>query len=92
MIDGARERRRDQIEVILVSNRFDCCTIEGRQLAEELSEFGEIAALPPPLPVVRHSSAVSPLGQSIANFVPGTAPDQEIQQVADAVERAVRKE
>ena len=42
MIDAARERGRDQIKVILASNRLDCRIRGGRQLVEELSEFGEI--------------------------------------------------
>jgi chromosome partitioning protein len=46
IIDAAREHRRDQIKVILVPNRLDRRTLEGRQLIDELSEFGEIVAPP----------------------------------------------
>ena len=90
IIDAAREHRRDQIKVILVPNRLDRRTLEGRQLIEELSEFGEIVAPP----IASRSAFVRcfTTGQSVASFVPGDAADQEIRQLADAVEWAERKE
>lgn len=90
IIDAAREHRRDQIKVILVPNRLDRRTLEGRQLVEELSEFGEIVAPP----IASRSAFVRcfTAGQSVASFVPGDAADQEIRQLADAVEWAERKE
>ncbi|MCA6107144.1 ParA family protein [Bradyrhizobium cenepequi] len=90
IIDAARERRRDAIKVILVPNRLDRRTLEGRQLVEELSEFGEIVAPP----ISSRSAFVRSFtnGQSVASFMPGDAADQEIQQLADAIERAVGKD
>jgi chromosome partitioning protein len=89
IINAARERRRDQIKVILVPNRLDRRTLEGRQLVEELSEFGEMVAPP----IASRSAFVRCFtnGQSVASFMPGDAADQEIQQLADAVEWAARE-
>lgn len=87
IIEAARERRRDLIKVILVPNRLDSRTLEGRQLVEELSEFGEIVspAIASRLAFVRCFTS----GQSVATFMPGEAADREIQALADEVERAV---
>jgi chromosome partitioning protein len=90
IIDAARERRRDRIKVILIPNRLDRRTLEGRQLIDELSEFGEIVA-----PAVGSRSAFVrsfTSGQSVASFMPGAAADQEIQKLADVVEKAFRVE
>jgi chromosome partitioning protein len=87
IIGAARERRRDAIKVILVPNRLDRRTLEGRQLVEELREFGEIVAPP----IASRSAFVRSFtsGQSVASFMPGDAADVEIRQLADAVERVV---
>ena len=87
VIGAARERRRDPIRVVLVPNRLDRRTLEGRQLIEALSEFGEIVA-----PAIASRSAFVrsfTTGQSVASFMPGDAADQEIQALARLVERAV---
>ncbi len=89
IIDAAREHRRDQIKVILVPNRLDRRTLEGRQLLEELSEFGEIVA------PHRQSFSIRPLFHHWAisrKLRAGDAADQEIQRLADAVEWAAHKE
>ena len=65
-------------------------TLEGRQLINELSEFGEIVA--PPIASRAAFVRCFTNGQSVASFVPGDAADQEIQQLADAVEWADREE
>jgi chromosome partitioning protein len=90
IIGAARARRQDRIKVILVPNRLDRRTLEGRQMVEELSEFGEIVA-----PAIASRSAFVRCftnGQSVASFMPGDAADKEIQRLTDAVERAVREE
>jgi chromosome partitioning protein len=90
IIGAAREHRRDRIKVILIPNRLDRRTLEGRQLIDELSEFGEIVAPP----VGSRSAFVRSFtsGQSVASFMPGAAADQEIQKLADVVEKAFRVE
>ena len=87
IINAARKHRGDRIKVILVPNRLDCRTLEGRQLVEALSEFGEVVA--PPIASRSAFARSFTNGQSVASFVPGGAADQEIQTLADAVETAV---
>jgi chromosome partitioning protein len=90
IIEAARKHRRDRIKVILVPNRLDGRTLEGRQLVEELSEFGEIVAPPIASRLAFVRSFTN--GQSVASFMPGDAADQEIQALADEVEKAVEEE
>jgi chromosome partitioning protein len=90
IIDAAREHRRDRIKVILVPNRLDRRTLEGRQLIDELSGFGEIVA--PPIASRAAFVRCFTSGQSVASFLPGDAADLEIQQLADAIERADQEE
>jgi chromosome partitioning protein len=90
IIDAARKHRRDRIKVILVPNRLDRRTLEGRQLMDELSAFGEIIA--PPIAVRAAFVRCFTNGQSVTSFMPGDAADQEIQQLADAIEQAEREE
>jgi chromosome partitioning protein len=90
IIEAARKCRRDRIKVILVPNRLDGRTLEGRQLVEELSEFGEIVAPPIASRLAFVRSFTN--GQSVASFMPGDAADQEIQALADEVEKAVEEQ
>jgi chromosome partitioning protein len=87
VINAARERRRDPIKVVLVPNRLDRRTLEGRQLIEALSEFGEIVGPP----IASRSAFVRSFtsGQSVASFMPGDAADREIQALAYLVEKAI---
>ena len=87
VINAARERRRDPIKVVMVPNRLDRRTLEGRQLIEELREFGEIVAPP----IASRSAFVRSFtsGQSVASVMPGDAADQEIQALAYLVEKAI---
>jgi chromosome partitioning protein len=90
IIDAARKHRRDRIKVILVPNRIDRRTLEGRQLIDELSGFGEIVA--PSIAARAAFVRCFTNGQSVTSFMPGDAADQEIQQLADTIERAEREE
>lgn len=90
IIDAARERRRDRIKVILVPNRLDRRTLEGRQLLDELSTFGE--AVGPPIASRAAFVRCFTSGQSVASFMPGDTADQEIQELADAIERIEQEE
>jgi chromosome partitioning protein len=87
IIKAARERRRDHIQVILVPNRLDGRTLEGRQLVAELGEFSETVA--PPITSRLAFVRSFAYGQSVASFAPGDAADKEIQAFADEVEKMV---
>ena len=90
IIDAARERRRDRIKVILVPNRLDRRTLEGRQLLDELSTFGE--AVGPPIASRAAFVRCFTSGQSVASYVPGDTADREIQELADAIEQTDQEE
>jgi chromosome partitioning protein len=87
IIEAVRKRRRESMKVILVPNRLDRRTLEGRQLIDELQDFGEMVS--PPLAsrsaFVRSFAA----GQSVASFAPGEAADLEIRALADLVEKSL---
>jgi chromosome partitioning protein len=90
IIDAARRHRKDRIKVILVPNRLDRRTLEGRQLIDELGGFGEIVA--PPIASRAALVRCFTSGQSVASFMPGDAADREIQQLTDAIEQTVREQ
>ncbi len=90
IIDAARERRRDQIKVILVPNRLDRRTLEGRQLLDELGTFGEMVG--PPIASRAAFVRCFTSGQSVASFVPGDTADREIQDLTDVIERTEQEE
>jgi chromosome partitioning protein len=46
IVNAVRRRRTDELHVILVPNRVDRRTLEGKQLAEEMEQFGETVARP----------------------------------------------
>lgn len=90
IINAARERRRDRIKVILVPNRLDRRTLEGRQLLDELRTFGETVG--PPIASRAAFVRCVAIGQSVASFAPGDNADREIQELADAIERTEQEE
>lgn len=87
IISAARKQRRQNVRVVLIPNRVDRRTLEGRQLVEELREFGETVS-----PAIANRSAFVrsfSTGQSVATFAPGEPADLEIRAVADIVERHI---
>lgn len=83
VVETVRARRDKPLPVIIVPTRVDARTLEGRQVLEELEAFGEKVAAPLRYRVdfVRAYSA----GESIGTFAPGSAADEEIRALADAV-------
>ena len=85
IIDVVRSRRGGPPGIIIVPNRVDMRTLEGRQLVEELMGFGELIA-----PSIGCRSAfvrAFATGSSVAEFMPGRAADWEIRLLCDLVER-----
>jgi chromosome partitioning protein len=84
-----RGRRRSPLAVILVPNRVDRRTLEGRQLETELGTFGEMVG-----PTVGYRSAfvrAFAAGQSVADSAPGELADREIKTLCDFVVRELPK-
>ena len=87
IIGAVRGRRKAPLAVILVPNRIDRRTLEGRQLIDELLSFGETVSTG-----VSHRSAfvrAFTAGQAVCDFAPGQPADFEIRGVCDLLERSM---
>ena len=85
IIDKVRDRRRGHPPFILVPNRVDARTLEGRRLVDELIGFGEVVS-----PTIGYRSAyirAFSAGRSIAEMPDGQVGHCEIQQLCDLVEK-----
>lgn len=87
IINMVSTHRRTPVRLILVPNRVDARTLEGRQLVEELMSFG--AAVGPTIgnrsAFVRAFSA----GQSVADMPEGQVAHREIELLCDVVEKSL---
>lgn len=89
IINTVRARRQRPLEVILVPNRVDRRTLEGRQLVEELKAFGERVG-----PTVGDRSAfvrAFSTGQSVSDFAAGETADLEIKTLVDMVDKVFKE-
>jgi chromosome partitioning protein len=87
IIEAVRRRRVLPLAVILVPNRIDRRTQEGRQLEQELIDLGEIVS-----PTIGYRSAfvrAFHVGQSVAEFASGHAADNEIRALCDLIIRTI---
>jgi chromosome partitioning protein len=87
IIDTVRARRRGHPSLILVPNRVDARTLEGRQLVEELTGFGEVVS-----PTIGDRSAfvrAFSAGHSVAEMADGQVGHREIQMLCDVVEKCL---
>jgi chromosome partitioning protein len=85
IIDAVRARRRGYPNMILVPNRVDARTLEGRQLMEELAGFGEVVS-----PTIGNRTAfirAFSAGHAVADVASGDAANREIQALCDLLER-----
>ena len=83
IVKAVRSRRDEELHVILVPNRVDQRTLEGRQIVEEMESFGETLARP----IGSRSAFVRAFatGQSLCESEPGGIADREIRELADLV-------
>jgi chromosome partitioning protein len=83
IIDAVRRRRTGFPNMILVPNRVDARTLEGQQVVEELSAFGEVvsSAVGDRAAFIRAFSN----GNSVAHLAAGQAADREIRMLCDLV-------
>ncbi len=85
IIDMVRNRWRAHLSLILVPNRVDLRTLEGRQVVDELTGFGEVIG-----PTIGDRSAfvrAFSAGQSVADMPDGHVAFREIQLLCDLVEK-----
>ncbi len=85
LVDEIRSSRHGLPRIILVPNRVDGRTLEGKQLAEELLTLGEVVS-----PIIGYRSAfvrAFAIGRSIAETAGGRAGHREIQELCNLVEK-----
>jgi chromosome partitioning protein len=85
IIDMVRSRRNGHPPFILVPNRVDARTLEGKQLFDELTGFGEVVS--PPIGYRSAFLRAFSAGRSIDEMPDGQAGHREIQQLCDIVEK-----
>ena len=87
VIRQAREHRAGKPATLIIPNRVDRRTAEGREIVEELGKLGE-----PVGPALAYRSAfvrAFNTGDTVGSFAAGSPADTEVKAVADAIERAV---
>jgi chromosome partitioning protein len=89
IINAVRARRATPLAVILVPNRVDRRTLEGRQLEDELRSFSEIVG--PPISYRSSFVRAFSTGQSVAEIGRGTPADLEIIALGDLVVGQLKK-
>jgi chromosome partitioning protein len=85
IVNPVRARRQGHPPLILVPNRVDSRTLEGRQLVDELGTFGEVVSFP----IGYRTAFVRAFseGCSVAEIQEGQVAHQEIQSLCDLVEK-----
>lgn len=87
VVRAVRQRRTDgKPAALVVPNRVDRRTSEGRELVDELAKLGE-----PVGPALAYRSAfvrAFNTGDTVGTFAPGSPADLEVKALADVVERA----
>jgi chromosome partitioning protein len=87
IIDKVRSRRKGEPPLILVPNRVDVRTLEGKQLVDELTGFNE-----PISPTIGSRSAfvrAFSAGRSVSEMPDGQVGHREIQSLCDLVEKSL---
>lgn len=87
IIRAVRSRREAKLNVILVPNRVDGRTLEGRHLVAELNTFGETVSAP----IGNRSAFVRAYstGQAVSDFAAGRAADLEVRQLCDTIAKSL---
>lgn len=87
VIRRAREHRAGKPAALIVPNRVDRRTAEGREIVEELGKLGE-----PVGPALAYRSAfvrAFNTGDTVVSFATGSPADSEVKAVADVIERVL---
>lgn len=84
IVRAVRQRRRAPLNVVLVPNRVDLRTLEGRQIVEELHDMGEAVG-----PAIGARSAfvrAFAVGRPLHEFAASSQADNEIKQLCSFLE------
>jgi chromosome partitioning protein len=90
IVGAVRARRADNVHVVLVPNRIDRRTLEGRQLVEEMEDYGEIIG--PPIGNRTAFVRAFSMGNSVGEFDPHGQGICEIRDLCDVVELCLQDE
>lgn len=85
-----RQRRGGRPLAMIVPNKLDRRTSEGRELVEELNKLGEPVA--PPLAYRSAFVRAFNTGDTVGAFAPGTPADQEVKALADALTKTLERQ
>ena len=88
VVRQAREYRAGKPAALIVPNRVDRRTSEGREIVAELAKLGE-----PVGPALAYRSAfvrAFNTGDTVGAFAPGSMADTEVKALADAIEGALK--
>ena len=90
VINTVRARRAKPLPVVIVPTRLDFRTLEGRQLLEELKQYGEKVARPLGyrMDFVRAYSE----GESVNTFAPNSLAALEVRALADTILQTLREQ
>ncbi len=88
IVSAVRARRADYVHVVLVPNRIDRRTLEGRQLVEEMQDYGETIA--PPIGNRTAFVRAFSMGNSVGEFDPHGQGTREIGDLCDVVEQCLQ--
>jgi chromosome partitioning protein len=90
IIEAARARRRGSPKVVLVPNRVDVRTLEGRQLFDELMGFGEPVS--PPIGDRAAFVRAFSTGHAVGDLAFGWAADEDIRRLCDFIDETFAAE
>jgi chromosome partitioning protein len=83
IVRAVRARRGDSAGIVIVPNRVDARTLEGRQLQETLNRFGESVASP----ISARAAFVRAFfaGETLQDYAPNTVADREVRKLTNRV-------
>jgi chromosome partitioning protein len=89
IVNAVRGQRGNHLHVVLVPNRVDTRTLEGRQLTEEMEQFGETVAVP----IGNRAAFVRAFssGHSVGDFEPNGAAVRELRELCAVVEHCLHE-
>jgi chromosome partitioning protein len=88
IINCIRVQRRLHVDALLVPNRVDMRTLEGRQFLDAISRLGEDVA-----PVLGDRTSfvrAFTSGHAVNQYAPGSRADTEVKALADVIEHRLR--
>src|SRR5579872_7104496 len=87
IVNAVRVRRAAPLQAVLVPNRVDMRTLEGRQLVEEMEQYGETVG--PPIGSRQAFVRAFSVGMSVSDFQPNGPADLELRMLCDLLQHCL---